>query len=116
VIIIEIPSNPNCEAVEMRVFHDVAAAQHVTHARLEHETGKSAWYEVTGWTVAGKPSPALAQKVDDSGEGIAFLLYGGDAGLRFRPSFPQAAWSLDDPTQWGEPFRIISDINELKIV
>ena len=114
-IIIEIPPNPNCETVEMRVFHEAGPARQVTHVRLERVPGQLHWYEVTGWTVAGIPCSARAQKVDDSGEGTAFLIYGGDAGLRFRPEGSQPTWQLSDPQQWGESLLIITDINELKL-
>ena len=113
-IIIEIPPNDNCEAVEMRVFHDLEPARPVTRIRLEREQGKPAWFDVTGWTVGGQPCPALAQKVDDSGEGTAFLIYGGDAGLRLRLAGSREPWQLGHQHQWGEPFFITIDINELQ--
>ena len=113
-IVIEIPPNPNCEAVEMRVFHDLEPARQIAQVRLEREAGKPVWYEVTGWTVRGAPCPALAQKVDDSGDGTAFLIYGGDAGLRFRSAGTPDPWQLNHLHQWGEPFLILIDINELR--
>ena len=112
-IIIEIPPNPNCDAVEMRVFHASGPAQRVTQMHLEHEPGHPAWYDVTGWTAAGAPCLAIVQKIDDSGEGTSFLLYGGDGGLRFRPKGSCSPWSFGDREQWGEPFIITNDINEL---
>ncbi len=115
-IILEIPPNPNCDAVEMRVFHDVEPAKPVAQVQLERDQGKPAWYTVTGWTTAGTPCAALAQKVDDSGEGVAFLVYGGDAGLRFRPSDHTTPWRMGQPDQWGESFLIISDINMLQFI
>ena len=112
-IILDIPPNPNCEATE-RVFHDVEAAREITGIRLEREASRVAWYDVTGWTTGGNPCPALAQKIDDSGEGVAFLIYGGDAGLRFRPADAQEPWNIHNPRQWGESFLIIIDLNDLK--
>ena len=113
-IVIEIPPNPNCDPVEMRVFHDIAPARAILRVCLERASGQPAWYDVTGWTARGTPAPALAQKIDDSGEGTAFLIYGGDAGLRLRPANSRESWQLDHQDQWGEPFLIMIDINELK--
>ena len=113
-IVIDIPPNPNCEATE-RVFHDVEAARAITGIRLEREASRVAWYDVTGWTVAGAACPALAQKIDDSGEGVAFLIYGGDAGLRFRSSDAHEPWDLSNLHQWGEPFIITPDLNDLQL-
>jgi hypothetical protein len=108
-MIIEIPPNSNCVPVDARIFHDLEPPSHVSQVRLEHEAGQARWYDVTGWTVAGAPCPALVQKVDDSGEGVAFLIYGGDAGLRLKPAGYHALWRLDDPEQWGEPFLLVTD-------
>ena len=83
--------------------------------RLAREgTPAAQWYDVTGWTVSGGPCPALLQKVDDSGDGVAFLLYGGDAGLRFRHAEAAASWAQDASGQWGEPFLIIADPADIR--
>lgn len=113
-IVIEIPPNANCETVEMRIFHDLGPPRPVSRVRLEREPGVSRWYEITGWTVAGSAQPALAQHVDDSGEGVALLIYGGDAGLRLRPSGSQAPWQLDQPEQWGLSFILTSDAADVE--
>ena len=108
-IIIEIPPNPNCDAVDMCVFHDLTPPRLVSQVRLEREQGVAQWYEVTGWTTSGTTQSALAQKVDDSGEGVALLIHGGDAGLRFRPAGSQTAWQLRHAEQWGTPFILTTD-------
>ena len=108
-IVIEIPPNPNCDAVDMRVFHDLAPPRAIRQVRLERGPGTPRWYEVVGWGMSGTTTPAWAQKVDDSGEGVALLIYGADAGLRFRPAGSSEPWRLDDPQQWGTPFLLTSD-------
>ena len=115
-VIIEIPPNPNCEMVGMRVFHDLEPPRPVTQVRLEHERGSPQWYEVVAWTAAGSAQQALAQKVDDSGEGVAFLIYGGDAGVRLRPVGSAQPWQLDHPQQMGLPFILTTDVADLKFV
>ena len=114
-ITLDIPANPNCEAVELRVFHDLTPPQPVSSVQLECPDGTPMWCEVTGWTTAGEPCPAMLQKVDDSGDGVAFLLHGGDAGLRMRPVEQPAPWQLDDPHQWGAPFLILADPEDVRI-
>ena len=112
---IEILPNPNCEAVELRVFHDLEPPRPVTHVRLEPPgAGAPQWYAVTGWTLAGTPAPALARKVDDSGEGVVLLLSGGNAGLRLRPETSQTPWRLEDATQQGAPFLLIGDPQDVR--
>ena len=113
-ILIEIPTNPNCASVELRVFHDLAAPQPIHQVQLERHEGQPQWCDVTGWTTAGVPCPALLQKVDDSGDGVAFLVSGGDAGLRLRPAAHQQPWHLEDPRQWGEPLLILADARDAR--
>ena len=115
-IVIEIPPNPNCEAVDMRVFHDLEPPRPVTQVRLERAQGSPQWYEVVAWTLAGTAKQAHAQKVDDSGEGVALLIYGGDAGLRLRPVGNSQPWHLDHPQQRGLPFIITTDVADLRFV
>lgn len=111
---LEIPENPNCAPVDLRVFHDLAPPQRVEAVRLERAAGVPEWHAVTGWSAAGAPCPALLQKVDDSGEGVAFLLYGGDAGLRLQPAAGQTPWRLEAARQRGEPFLIITDLSDVR--
>ena len=49
----------------------------------------------------------MAAKVSDSGDGVVVLVYGGDEGLRLRPSGSSSEWSLDDAEQWGEPCLLL---------
>ena len=72
------------------------------------------WCAVTGWTLAGTPCPALVRRVDDSGEGVALLVSGGDAGLRFQTEDLADPWRLDDPRQWGMSFLLMSTPHDLR--
>ena len=113
--LIEIPANPNCPAVDLRVFHDLGPPAPVAQVRLEREPDRPAWYDVAGWTSAGTPCPAMMQKVDDSGEGVAWLLFGGDAGLRLKPAGAAEAWRLTEIRQWGEPFLLLVDARDVRL-
>ena len=42
--------------------------------------------------------------VEDSGEGIVMLIYGGDEGIRLKPVDEKEASS---PRQWGEPCLLL---------
>ena len=111
--VIEIPSNPNCPPVEMRVFHDLEPPRAVSQVQTACQSDEPAWYDVTGWTAGGTSCPALMQKVDDSGEGTAWLVFGGDAGLRFKPAGHPGPWGLEDPAQWGAPFLLLVDLHDV---
>ena len=113
-ITLEILDNPNCPSVDLRIFHEVEPPQPVAQVRVSRDGQPPQWYDVTGWSQAGGPCPAWIQKVDDSGDGVAFLLYGGDAGLRLRLASSGEAWSSGAVSQWGEPFLIIGDREDIR--
>ena len=113
---IEISPNPNCDPVELRVFHDLELPRHIVQVRVEGsaDVGDPQWYTVTGWTTAGATCPALARRVDDSGEGVVLLVSGGDAGLRLRPVGSGGTWRLDDAGQRGESFLLLADDGSIR--
>ena len=111
--LIEIDDNRNCVGTE-RVFHDVEPPQSVTQVRLAREDRSACWYEVVGWTTENQPCPAFMQKVDDSGAGVCFLVFGGTAGLRFRSAGSNIPWSDEDTAQWGEPFLLLADVEDIR--
>jgi hypothetical protein len=114
-LVIDIPSNPNCAPADLRIFNDLEPARAVRQVRLSLDGAEAdRWYDVTGWSASGAPVPALARKVDDSGDGVALLVSGGDAGLRLRPAGDEAAWRLDDASQRGVPFLLIAEAGDLR--
>lgn len=111
-VIIEVLPNPNCEPEELRVFNDVEAPRTVLQVCLERAPGEPAeWYDVTGWTSSGAPCPAQAQRVEDSGEGLAVLIHGGDCGLRLKPAGLKP-WDITSSEQFGAPFLLIANDGE----
>jgi hypothetical protein len=51
--------------------------------------------------------------VEDSGVGVAYLVFGGAWGIRLCPVDRARPWSLDDPDQWGEPYLVLTDPQDL---
>jgi hypothetical protein len=98
--------NENCGFVDDRVFTERSEAKEVSHV-LRRRGGDEKWCAVTGLDEQGAPIPAMARKVEDSGEGICFLVYGGKWGLRLKDPACADAWSLTDPHQWGEGFLLL---------
>ena len=114
-MVLEIPPNPNCEAVELRIFNDLEPPKPITHVRIEPPGGGEAqWYAVVGWTLEAAPCPAVACRVDDSGEGVAVLIVGGNAGLRMKPERDAAPWGLTQAGQRGLPFLLLPTTADLR--
>ncbi len=114
-ILEEIEENPNCRPADMMRFREIGPAKKVRRVRLYHEDQNGRWYDVTGWTDRpdAPTADALIQPVEDSGSGVAYLLYGtGNCGLRFKPD-SEIPWSLTDPAQWGEPFLLLGEMRDI---
>jgi hypothetical protein len=103
--------NPNTGFVDDRVFTQRSEPRVVTHV-LRRRGGEDVWCPITGVEEGGAPVEAFACKVEDSGEGICYLVYGGLWGLRLREPSCADLWSLDDPHQWGEPFLLLPSTGE----
>lgn len=98
--------NPNCGFMDDRVFMERTEARPVTEV-LRQRQGKEVWCPVVSMSEGGKTGMALARKVEDSGEGMCWLVYGGLWGLRLKDPDCPDAWSLEDPHQWGEGFLLL---------
>ena len=114
-VIVEVESNENCEASFFARFREAGPARSVTKVRLYERNPSGEWYWVTGWSDnAETPAcPAYAQPVEDSGSGLAHLVYGGIYGLRFKPVNVEEAWSLESPHQWGEAYLSLAGERDL---
>jgi hypothetical protein len=105
-VLLQIPENPNCEAMDAQVFQCRSAAREVTHLLCERPSGME-WCPVTGIDEGGAPCPATACLVEDSGDGACYLVVGGEWGLRLRPANGSGAWDLADRTQWGATYFLL---------
>ena len=103
---IEIPENPNCEPSSQYVFQELEVPAPIRGLRIS-ERGKDVDCDVAGVDADGRFIQAYARKIADSGAGFAYIVYGGSWGIRIRPAAAAAEpWSLENPRQWGEPFKI----------
>jgi hypothetical protein len=114
-ILDEIEENPNCGPSDMRRFRNAGPARVVRQVRLFDKNPQGEIYWVTGWQSDGNNPicPAQTVPVEDSGEGTACLLFGGNCGLRFKPLSPDEPWDLQNPRQWGEAFLLLGDPKDL---
>jgi hypothetical protein len=110
-VLIQVDENPNCETCEGQVFQPRTEPQVVARVRLERG-GADCWYEITGLEAEGRPCPAMATLVDDSGEGICYLVFGGAWGLRLRSPSSSDSWDMQDASQFGRPFLLLGGNGE----
>lgn len=106
-ILIEVPANPNCSGCEQTAFNETDTETRPVREIVVSTASGDAVCEAVAVNSDGRFTPALARKIDDSGEGPACLVFGGDWGIRFRRvSDAGRPWSLADRSQWGEPFKV----------
>ena len=51
--------------------------------------------------------------MEDSGGGFSYLVYGEDWGLRFKPTDIDEPGDLASTHQWGEPYIILVDREDI---
>ena len=115
-MIVEVESNENCEASVFARFKEAGPARPVVQVRLYERNPAGEWYWVTGWSDNGEAPPcqAYVQPVEDSGAGLAYLVFGGIYGLRFRPLDSDEPWSLANPKQWGDTYLSLASDRDVK--
>ena len=115
-MIVEVESSENCEASVFARFKEAGPARPVVQVRLYARNPTGDWYWVTGWSDNPETPvcPAYAQLVEDSGSGLAHLVYGGIYGLRFKPVAVEEPWSLTNSNQWGETYLSLSSERDLR--
>lgn len=105
----EVEESPNCSpSVSMR-FKELGRARPIQQIRISDRPDGSQLCYVTGW--CDDPTQPLCtayvQKVEESGGGLAYLIYGGNWGIRLKPVGVEESWDLESPAQWGEPFLLL---------
>lgn len=115
-MIVDVESNENCEASCFVRFKEAGPARPVLQVRLYDRNPAGEWHWVTGWSDNARSPicPAYAQPVEDSGAGVAYLIYGGHYGLRLKPVRHDEPWSLNSPHQWGEPYLSLASEHDVR--
>lgn len=104
---LDLPACDNLPEPVMATFKETGAGQAVRAARLWRD-GEWQWCAVTGWGEGGAET-AWCTPIEESGDGPARLLHGGEHGMRLAAiADPDQAvtWDLADAGQWAEPFLI----------
>ncbi len=116
-VYIEVEDSPNCSGREGMRYRELGAPEVVTKVRLFDRRDAGEWCLVTG--VRNNPADPLeaarVRKVEDSGVGVAYLVYGGLWGIRFCPVDRVQPWSFSDQGQWGEPYLLLTDPHDVVV-
>ena len=115
-MIVEVESNENCETGVFARFKEAGHARPILQVKLYEHNPAGEWYWITGWSnnEMAPACQAYARLVEDSGSGLAHLIYGGLYGLRFRSIQIDEPWRLDSPHQWGEAYLLMVSDRDLR--
>lgn len=112
---LEVEPNPNCEGMDLMRFKALGPPRRLKRVRVYDRRDAGEWCDITGWSSQAPDHrcPASVIPIEDSGLGMAYLVYGGDWGLRLRPVDSGENWDLASPAQWGESHLILSSAADL---
>ena len=112
---IDVEANDNTPMMAQQVYRNIGVPFPVSHVRIYEGEPGGTLCAITGWSSAnqGSETAAYAVPIEDSSEGRAILVYGGDWGIRLRPVESDAPWSPDDPDQWGETHLVLASEDDL---
>jgi len=113
---IDIDANDNVSEPCMATFKETGPLRTVSAVRLWRDNVWQ-WCAITGWNDNQSTAAGLSP-IEESGDGPALLLHGGNHGLRLAViTAPDRAasvrWDVNDARQWGEPFLVIRPGSEV---
>ena len=115
-MVVEVDSNLNCEQSVCARFKEAGAARRITQVKSYERRSTGEWCWVTGWTDDPQHPRcrAHAQRVEDSGAGLAYLVFGGIGGIRLKPISLSEDWDVTSRNQWGEPYLLLADEKDIR--
>jgi len=113
---VEVDANPNCDRSVFIRFRELGQPRTVLQVKVYDRISTGEWCHVTGWQDDPvKPAcPVVARPVEDSGAGVAYLVSGGNWGIRLKPIQADEEWRLDSRQQWGEAYLLLTDQRDVR--
>jgi len=103
---IDVSESANCPMDLVRMFDALGSPIKICKLITADRNGIDSLCDVIGWSDIG-PCSAYAVPVEDSGDGVAMLIFGGNEGIRLAVSGTTYEWSLSNDDQWGEACLLV---------
>ena len=99
---LEVEANGNVDLSVSMMYRDITPPREVYCLKYSIQ-GEEQPVQVVGWDAeTHAPCRAFATQVEESGDGMALLVFGGSGGIRLKPLEDETDWKLDDANQSGE--------------
>ena len=114
-LMIDLEDNENSGYFPIQIFETQGQPRSVNMITVPNIPQGNVPHDVVGWCSddGGSICNVTAIAVGDSGLGQVTMIYGGDNGIRLRPSSSRSVWSLDATDQSGEPYILLSTSDPL---
>ncbi len=112
---VQVEPNANTPMSAQQVYKNLNQPFRVAAVRIFEGEPAGKLYAVTGWSsdAGGSACAVYGVRVEDSSAGSAYVVFGGDWGVRLRPVESTQPWSADDPGQFGETHLVLADSEDL---
>ena len=98
---VDVEANNNINETFSMLYRNVSTSREVYCIKYNID-GDESPVQVIGWNKeTNSPCAAYACHVEESGDGIAVLIYGGTGGIRIKPLEDETEWRLGAPQQKG---------------
>ena len=106
---IDLEENENSGYFPIQIFETQGKPRSVKMITVPNIPESDAPHDVVGWCSddGGSACNVTVVAVGDSGLGQVTMIYGGDHGIRLRPSSSKSIWSLNETDQSGEPYMLL---------
>ena len=106
---IDLEENENSGYFPIQIFETHGKSRSVKMITVPNIPESNVPHDVVGWCSddGGSICNVTAVAVGDSGLGQVMMIYGGDHGIRLRPSSSKSIWSLNATDQSGEAYVLL---------
>lgn len=99
---LEVEPCSNCQESVGRMYNVISESKPICSIQYEKE-GIEIPVSITGWDGEMEaPCPAYACRIEESGDGVALLIFGGSGGIRMKPINDDSNWDVNNSNQWSE--------------
>ena len=99
---LEVEPCSNCDESVSRLYNVISEPKQISSIEYEKD-GKEILVHITGWDGDREaPCPAFACHIEESGDGVALLIFGGSGGIRMKSIGDNSNWNVANSNQWSE--------------